>query len=459
MRDRKIVAATLRTALFVVLAVLTLGGLGMAGARVTAAQGELAFTPQPTNPAADTSADPSAGAPTVEATRAVHPSQPKTFVVAVVLGTSATVATDAMGPYEVFARSPRFSVYTVARDAGPAPTQGAPSIVPDHTFADVDTSTELAPDVVVVPAVDDPAGTLEEDTRDWVVQQHARGASVLSVCAGALLMAETGLLDGRTATSHWSRLSSLRAAHPETQWVAGERFVRDGTITTTAGITSGIPGALSVIEDLAGVGEARKVSARVGYRGWSPDAPTTIPVQSWALADWPFGLNTLLPWGRPTLGIELQDGDGEIDTAALFEVYANSAAARTVAVSDTGVVHTAHGLTLLTLTEADAPDVDTRLRPGVHGPSGSGGFDGALEYLADTSGKTTARSAAKMIDYPVSGLALGSKPGSARTPVLAGAAVLLAIGVGFVPTLVRRSRRHSRGLAQGDRSALPAPHD
>jgi putative intracellular protease/amidase len=428
MRARKIGTVMLRAAVALGLGAVTIGGLGLAGSRVTASQGELAYTPQGAIPAAEAT------------TAASHNRRPGTFVVAVVLGTSATVATDAMGPYEVFARSSRFSVYTVAADAGPAPVQGAPTIVPDHTFTDVDTHPELTPDVVVVPAVDDPAGTLEQATRDWVVEQHAHGARILSVCAGAMLMAETGLLDGRTATSHWSRLSSLRAAHPKTRWVAGQRFIRDGTITTTAGITSGIPGALSVVQDLTGTEEARTIGAQVGYSGWSPDAPTTIPVQSWAPADWPFFLNTLLPWGRPTIAVDLRDGDGEIDTASLFEVYANSAAARTIAVSTTGVVHTAHGLTLLTLTEADAPHIDTRLRPGVPSASGRAGFDGALEYLADTTGETSARSAAKLIDYPTRDLDLSSRPGSSRTPLLATAAVLIAGLVGGCPTFVMRRR-------------------
>ncbi|RYC09591.1 DJ-1/PfpI family protein [Nocardioides zhouii] len=429
MRARTIGAATLRAAVFAGLAAATLGGLSLAGARVTASQGELAYTPPDAGPAADATST------------ASRPPAPGTLVVAVVLGTSATVATDAMGPYEVFARSSRFSVYTVARDAGPASVQGAPSIVPDHTFGDVDTRPELAPDVVVVPAVEDPEGAVEKNTRDWVVQQHARGARVLSVCAGAMLMAETGLLDGRTATSHWSRLSALRAAHPETRWVAGERFVRDGNITTTAGITSGIPGALSVMQDLAGTEEARKIGAQVGYPGWSPDASTAIPSQTWAPSDWPVALNTLLPWGRPTVAITLHDGDGEIDTASLFEVYSNSAAARTVALSATGVVHTAHGLTLLTLTEANTAVFDTRLRPGVHGTSGRAGFDGALEHLANTTGEADARAAAKMIDYPTDALDLGSDSGSPRTPLLSAAAVLLACLMGSAPSLVIRRRK------------------
>ena len=168
--------------------------------------------------------------------------------------------------------------------------------------------------------------------------------------------------------------------------------------------------------------------------------PTAIPVQSWAPGDWPLFLNTLLPWGRPTIAITLHDGDGEIDTASLFEVYANSAAARTIALSTTGVFYTAHGLTLLTLTEADAPDIDTRLRPGVEGTSGRAGFDGALEHLANTAGEADARAAAKMIDYPTDDLDFGSDNGSPRTPLLAAATVLLAALVGAAPTLVRRRR-------------------
>ena len=413
----------LRFATSAVLAVATVGGLGFAGVRVTAGQGELPFTKE---------AAAAAGVP-------VTPS-PGDLVVAVVLGSSPTIATDAMGPFEVFGRSSHFAVYTVAQEAGPAPVEGAPAILPDYTFGEVDSHPELAPDVVVVPAVADPAGESEQPTRDWVVRQHQRGAHVLSVCAGALLLAKAGLLDGRTATSHWSRLSGLRATHPETTWVAGERFVGDGTVTTTAGITSGIPGALSVIQDLAGVAEARRVGRQVGYPGWSPYGSTRIPVRAWSLADRPVAMNTLLPWLRPTVAVALEDGVGEIDTASLFEVYSNSAAARTIAVSPSGLVETAHGLRLLTLADREAPDADVVLRPGIRGPSGRAGFDGALEHLARTEGAATARTAAKMIDYPTGDLELGQANGSGRTQVLATAAVTLAALMGLAPVFLRRRR-------------------
>ena len=421
---KRSVSRLLSSAAMLGLAGVTLGGIGLAGARVTAAQGQLPFSEGSRYP-----------------TRVADPPTDGTRVVAVVLGSSSTVATDAMGPFEVFGRSARFSVYTVAEDAAPARVDGAPAILPDHTFAEVDDRPELAPDVVVVPAVADPAGKAERPLREWVVRQHARGAHVLGVCAGARVLAATGLLDGRTATSHWSQLRRLRDEHPGTTWLAGRRFVRDGTITTTGGITSGIPGALAVLEELTGTAEARRVGAQVGYPGWSPDGSTEIPVQSLGLDDRPVVLNTLLPWLRPTVAIELEDGLGEIDVASVFETFYVSAAARTLAVSRTGVVRTAHGLTLLTLTERDVPDVGSTLRPGVIGPSGRSGFDGALEHLAETAGAATARSAAKMVDYPTDDLQLGSAAGSRRTAMLGVVGLTLAALVGMAPLVLRRHQR------------------
>jgi putative intracellular protease/amidase len=374
--------------------------------------------------------------------------------VAVVLGTTGTVATDAMGPYEVFARSSAFTVYTVAAQAGPVAVDGAPSILPDHTFDDVDAQPDLQPDVVVVPALDDPEGAREALLRSWVTAQADRGAHVLGVCAGSWVLAAAGLLDGKTATSHWSRLAELRRSHPETTWVDGRRFVHDGRITTTAGITSGIPGALAVVNELAGRAAATTVGAQVGYPGWSIDAPTAIPVQSFDLGDRPVVLNTAMPWFRPTVGVALTDGVSEIDAASAFEVYNVSGAARTVAITAGGSITTRHGIVLLGVPYDQAPNVDHIVQPGAHtpgdldptvsaqaagrriqvepmtGPHGRSGFDGALEFLAESAGADTASSAAKMIDYPTEQLDLGSATSSPRTWLLCAGLLILSALVG-----------------------------
>ena len=135
------------------------------------------------------------------------------LAVAVVLGASGSVITDAFGPYEVFARSPAFFVYSIG--AGPiAVLSGALAVAPDYSLDDVDAGVAPEPDVVVIPAVVAPHGGKEAPLREWLTRRVDRGAQMLGVCAGARVLASAGLLDGRRATSHWSRLSGLERSRP-----------------------------------------------------------------------------------------------------------------------------------------------------------------------------------------------------------------------------------------------------
>ncbi|WP_392545305.1 DJ-1/PfpI family protein [Oryzobacter telluris] len=452
---RLLARRTLSVASAAALALLTLVGLGVAGARTSLAAADAPATTHR-----------SAGAPTPQAPQ-VRPASEDQFVVAVALGATGTVGSDALAPYEVFASSPRFVVYTIAATPGPAPTQGGPDIVPVYTFSDTATGRAPRPDVVVVPAVNEPGSTQEAPLRAWVTDQAQGGAHILGVCYGSGVLAETGLLDGRTATSHWSRITQLTAAHPNVTWVRGRRFVQDGPITTTAGVTSGIPGALRVMTDLAGPDEATRVGRRVGYPNWSVSEPTDIPVQSFSTRDVPVALNAVLPWGRPIVGVALNDGVGEIDLASIFEVYDVSYAARAVPISVSGTITTRHGLVVRTNTLTDTP---TPTRLAVPGPAGTAGldprvhewgaerhlpvdavhvtapgFDGALQYLASRAGHTTAVSAAKLIDYPTSQLPLDGAPGP-RVPVLLALGLALSATAAAVPTLLRRARRTLRSV-------------
>ena len=175
-----------------------------------------------------------------------RPSSDGPIVVAVVLGRSGTDAADALAPYEVFARSAEFSVYTVAATHAPTLLNGGLDAVPTYAFADVTSGVARKPDLVVVPAVNDPGGEQESELRDWIVQQAHAGARILGICAGSRVLAATGLLDGHRATSHWSRIAPLRESNPRVNWVEGQRYVDDGTITTSAGVSSGIPASTTM---------------------------------------------------------------------------------------------------------------------------------------------------------------------------------------------------------------------
>ena len=391
------------------------------------------------------------------------------LAVAVVLGASGSVITDAFGPYEVFARSPRFFVYTVSASRPTAMVSGGLAVVPDYSLDDVDAGLAPEPDVVVVPAVVAPNGRKEAPLRNWIARRSDRGAHVLGVCNGSRLLAASGLLDGRRATSHWSSISGLQRSRPQVDWVRGQRYVQDGPLTTTAGVTSGVFGALRLVEQLAGAGEAERVGQELAYPGWSLHGPTEIRAQRWGPHDLAYLLAVGFPWWRPTVGVGLVEGVGELEVAAPFEVYASSFAVRTIPIAAEAVVTTRHGLRLVaTPVNAGALRMDRLVVPGlgrieevdsrllgwaadrglkVELPNGGRaadqfGFDAMLHDLAGHSDQTTARVTAKSIEYPTGQLELAGGSWPWRPTALLVLTATAAIGVALVPAAAtRRSHR------------------
>ena len=114
-------------------------------------------------------------------------------------------------------------------------------------------------DYVIVPAMsrdDDPAAL------QWIRSQAAKGATIVGVCAGAKVVGDAGLLDGKRATTHWYFLKELREEHPAIRYVADRRLVVDRGVATTTGITASMPMSLTLIEAIAGRDKARGRRAR-----------------------------------------------------------------------------------------------------------------------------------------------------------------------------------------------------
>ena len=354
-----------------------------------------------------------------------------------VVGQHGAVSSDTLGPFETLAASGAFNVYVVAPQRLPVPLSGGLDLVPQLSFAGLaDRLGGKAPDAVLVPAMPDTGEASNAPVRDWLVAQHRAGATIVSVCNGAEVLASAGLLHGLSATAHWYRVGDLEKLYPDTDWRRGVRYVDDGDVVTTAGILSGIDGALRVIERFAGQDTARSAAAAVGWRHYSPGRPATMPVNH-AL---PLGMVALLNAGyrdRPAIGVRLADGVDELATAAVFDAYeAQSFAARTVAVSPGGEpVTSAHGLTFVPRSTPDDPALDRTLVPG----AGATGFpyDAALADVARTADAPTARWAAKALEYHPDELRLdgpGLSPALVARPVLLGlgtAALLLALLAGF----------------------------
>ncbi|WNM31594.1 GlxA family transcriptional regulator [Streptomyces sp. Li-HN-5-11] len=155
---------------------------------------------------------------------------------------------DVTGPLEVFAGAERhtpgtYRIRTASLDGGPVRTSSGLTLVPDGALAAVPD-----PHTLLVPGGQ---GTRRPDPRlvGWVRGHGPRAARLVSVCTGAILLAEAGLLDGRRVTTHWAYCDKLARDHPALEVDADPIYVRDGHVATSAGVTSGIDLALALVEE------------------------------------------------------------------------------------------------------------------------------------------------------------------------------------------------------------------
>jgi len=170
---------------------------------------------------------------------------------------------DFTGPYEVFG-SADFDVYTVAETTAPVTTSMRLTVVPKYTFANAP-----QPDVLVVPGGGVRGARDSKATLKWVSDTTAHVQHTMSVCNGAFILASAGLLDGLTATTTSGLIEKLRTEYPKTKVVDDRRFVDNGKIITTAGLSSGIDGALHVVAKMLGNGTAQAVALGEEY-DWRP---------------------------------------------------------------------------------------------------------------------------------------------------------------------------------------------
>jgi transcriptional regulator GlxA family with amidase domain len=170
---------------------------------------------------------------------------------------------DFAGPGEVFAAAGdfrAFRVYTVAERPAPVLSQGFVTVVPRYTIADCP-----RPDVVVLPGGGTDAPAASPAFQAWLRDVARTAEVVLSVCTGALVLARAGLLDGLEATTWHGAIDRLRDAAPRTRVRSGCRFVDNGRVVTSAGVSAGIDAALHVVERLGGPAMARDTARYMEY--------------------------------------------------------------------------------------------------------------------------------------------------------------------------------------------------
>src|SRR5499427_8290155 len=175
------------------------------------------------------------------------------------------VVIDFCGPWEVFqdAMIPGneempFRLYTVAETKKAIRTSGGMQIVPDYTIQNAP-----PPKVIVIPAQSAPSAAVLE----WIRKSSKTTDVTMSVCTGAFVLAKSGLLNGKSATTYHGAFERFAMQFPDVQLKRGARFVENGNLATAGGLSSGIDLALRVIERYYGREVAQKTAYEMEYQG------------------------------------------------------------------------------------------------------------------------------------------------------------------------------------------------
>ncbi len=163
----------------------------------------------------------------------------------------------------------------------------------------------------------------DPDALGWIRRQAEKGATIVSVCAGATVVGAAGLLDGRRATTHWYFLKQLRDETSTVRYVADRRLVVDDAVATTTGITASMPMMLTLIEAIAGRSKAEAVARDLGVKQWdarhaSEAFKLTRPFATTVLA------NVMAFWSREELGIRLEPGMDEVSLALVADAWSRT---------------------------------------------------------------------------------------------------------------------------------------
>jgi transcriptional regulator GlxA family with amidase domain len=180
---------------------------------------------------------------------------------------------DFCGPYEVFSVANRFitespfNVFTMAESAGPVASHNGLSVNSHYSLTDCP-----QPDILLIPGGRGTRALLANSALIYRINQIAAKAElILSVCTGSLLLAKAGLLDALETTTHHSALDLLREIAPTATVHSDRRYLDNGRIICSAGISAGIDMSFHVLARLHGEEVAAKTAHQMEYN-WQPEA-------------------------------------------------------------------------------------------------------------------------------------------------------------------------------------------
>ena len=254
-------------------------------------------------------------------------------VVAILALNDRTETTDFLLPHAVLQRAGVADVQAVAPRRGTVTLYPAFQVEIAQDFAAFDAAHPNGADYVVVPAMEpdnDAAVT------GWLRRQAEKGAVVVSVCRGARVVGQAGLLDGRRYTGHWSDRALLAERHAGATHVPHQRYLFDRGVASATGISASVPTALALVQAIGGHEKAQALAAEIGVADWGPKHHST-GFHLDARRRFDYLLNKATALGRhERRRIDVRDGSDDIALALVADAWSRSGRVEVNAAVPTG---------------------------------------------------------------------------------------------------------------------------
>jgi transcriptional regulator GlxA family with amidase domain len=367
---------------------IALGLLAVLGGGASAWIAALPPAPPPARP------PPIAAQAATATVAALKPPKRARPLVAVIGLNDATETTDYLMPLGILRRADVAEVVALATAPGPVELYPALRVQPDATVAQFEARRPKGADYVIVPAM---SRNDDAEVLAFIRRQAAGGATIVGICAGATVVAEAGLLDGRQATTHWWYLDGMLKAHPTIRYVADRRFVVDRGVATTTGVSASMPMSLTLVEAIAGRAKAQAVARELGLADWNGRHDSSAFRFSRPFALTVIGARAAV-WTHEQLGMALAPGLDEVALALVADAWSRTYRSRAVTLA-AGPVTSRSGVRILPDRPADGWGGD-RLPASAWARRPAQALDGALAAIADRYGARTADVVAMQLEYP-----------------------------------------------------------
>lgn len=330
----------------------------------------------------------------MESTTALKPPKRRHPLIAVIGINDWTETTDYLMAYGILRRAGLCDVVALATQPGPVRLFPALKVQPDATIADFDARHPDGADYVIVPAMsrdDDPL------VLDWITRQKTTGAVIIGICEGVKVVAETGLLDSRRATTHWYSVKEMLKKHPSIHYIPNRRWVIDEGVATTTGITASMPMMLTLIEAIGGRDKAQGVANQIGVAIWDAnhDSAAFKVTPRFALT---VVTNTLCVWKHDRLRLELRPDLDEVSLALVADAWSRTYRSRVLSYAETpGAVQTRNGIRVI--PDGIGTSSPNQQLPAI-GERPAQALDQTLDTIARRYGLHTAHVVAVQLEYP-----------------------------------------------------------